>query len=194
MRKLIAVGLLVSLLAVAGCADEPDVEPGAADSDVTEDVADFDTLDANEDSSLDADELAEWTDDVGTFEEWDIDSDSELDTDEISRNTFEVWDQDRDGIISEEEWQRSAQTWYPNDPDLIVFQDVDGDGDSEIDADEFAEGFDFSVLGESWTSDSLDKEAFGTAYFELFDADNDGQVSEAEWESGFAIFGTPDSV
>ncbi len=192
MRTFAVVAAFTMLIGLGACDDpEPDAaaDPGAVDV-----VDEFDTLDANGDSYLDVDEVAEWADDTGVFEEWDVDLDSELDRDEIDGNAFGLFDGNGDGTISESEWETGTELWYPGDSDLIVFNDVDGDGDSEIDADEFAERFDFSVLGETWTSESLDENTFKQAYFELYDADNDGSVSEQEWNSGSAFFGSPNEA
>lgn len=191
MRKILAATASALVLLLGGCAD--DSVPAAADPDVdTVDTAnDFDTLDANGGSYLDVDEVAEWADDTGVYEEWDEDADSELDRDEISTNAFELWDGDADGSISEEEWETATELWYPDDAAVTVFSDVDGDGDSELDADEFSEGFDYSALGESWTDDPLDEETFSEGYFELYGTDDDGRVSDTEWTNGSALFGSP---
>lgn len=166
------------------------IDPTASDAAT---VGDFDTLDANGDSYLDNDEIAERADATGVLEAWDADADSELDRDEIAGNAFELWDRDGNERISEEEWEIATELWYPQDPDFAVFGDVDGDGDSEVDADEFAEGFDISALGEEWTSTPLDVNAFKEAYFSLYDTDEDGRVSAEEWDYGAAAFGTPGS-
>lgn len=166
------------------------IDPTASDAAT---VGDFDTLDANGDSYLDNDEIAERADATGVLEAWDADADSELDRDEIVGNAFELWDRDGNERISEEEWETATELWYPQDPDFAVFGDVDGDGDSEVDADEFAEGFDISALGEEWTSTPLDVNAFKEAYFSLYDTDEDGRVSAEEWDYGAAAFGTPGS-
>lgn len=195
MRNVLAIALSLSVLFLGACSDDPDENlAGNGDTAIAGDngaTHDFDTLDANGDSYLDTDEIAEWADDVGTFNEWDADADSELDSDEIIGNTFEVWDENGNGKIGKDEWENSAERWYPTDVDVIVYDDVDLDGDSEIDADEFAERFDLSALGETWTSDTFDQQTFETAYFELYDNDDDGKVTEAEWSSGSAAFGTP---
>lgn len=195
MSRTVALVLAGSLMFLGACNDDPEIEAGNGDTAVAGDsdevTDDFDTLDANGDSYLDTDEIAEWADDVGTFEEWDEDSDSELDPDEITGNAFDLWDSDDNGTIDETEWENSTEAWYPVDSDVIVHSDVDLDGDSEVDADEFAERFDFSVLGETWTSDTFDQDTFETAYFELYDADDDGMVTESEWSSGSVLFGTP---
>ncbi len=195
MRKLVAVALTGAMFLLGGCDDDRESDvAGAGDSAVTDDFEvgdEFDRLDANGDSYLDTDEIAEWADQAGTFDEWDEDSDSELDPDEIGGNAFDLWDADANGKITQDEWNEGTEVWYPNDSELIVWNDLDRDGDSEIDVDEFTERFDWSVLGETWTSNSFDEETFKNAYFELYDSDNDGKVSQSEWVSGAAVFGTP---
>lgn len=151
----------------------------------------FGTVDANGDSYLDNDEIRESADVDGVFDTWNADADSELDRDQIAGNAFRLWDRDADRKISAEEWRSGAELWYPEDVDLVVFDDGDGDGDSELDADEFAERFDVSGLGEAWTPPSFDKTRFKRAYFSLYDTDDDGRVSKDEWEFGATAFGTP---
>lgn len=164
------------------------IDPTASD---TATVGDFDTLDANGDSYLDNDEISEGADATGVFEAWDADADSEIDADELAGNAFELWDRDGNGKVSEEEWETATELWYPEEPDFAVFADADGDGDSEVDADEFAESLDLSALGEEWAATPLDQTTFKRAYFGLYDTDGDGRVSEEEWASGTAAFGTP---
>lgn len=151
----------------------------------------FGTLDTDGDSYLDGDEIAESADTDGVFDAWNADADSELDRDEIAGNAFRLWDRDGDGKISEEEWRAGTELWYPEDADLVVFDDADGDGDSELDADEFQEPFDVSSLGEAWNSETLGKSEFKRAYFSLYDTDDDGRVSRDEWTYGATAIGTP---
>ena len=163
------------------------VDPNAPDATTT----DFGTLDANGDSYLDDDEIAESADVDSVFDSWNADADSELDRDQIPGNAFRLWDRDGNKKISEQEWRSGTELWYPEDVDVVVFDDADGDGDSELDADEFEERFDISGLGEAWTPRSFDKASFKRAYFELYDINDDGRVSKAEWEYGATAFGTP---
>ena len=189
MWKRIVSVLVIGVLALVGCSDdEPDIQGAPAEAD----IGAFDTLDANGDSYLDVDEIAESEDDLGVFDAWDVDSDSELDRDEIAGNAFELWDADGNGSVSEVEWKDGTERWYPADVEVTVFGDWDGDGDSELDADEFNENFDVSSLGESWRSDTVSESTFKLGYFELYDEDDDGKVSESEWESGSAVWGTPE--
>ena len=164
------------------------VDPSAP---ATAAAQEFDTLDANGDSYLDNDEIRESADVSGTFDAWNADADSELDPDQITANAFRLWDRDANGKLSEDEWETGTELWYPDDAKVVVFDDVDGDGDSELDADEFAERFDVSALGETWTSNTLDENEFKSAYFGLYDTDDDGKVSKAEWAYGPSAFATP---
>ena len=177
--------LIAGALAFAGCGDDDPAVDSAVDDPVT-----FGTLDANGDSYLDVDEIAESADDNGLFDAWDADADSELDPDEVSGNAFELWDTDGNGTVSEAEWKAGTALWYPDGARLAVFSDWDSDGDSELDTDEFSERFDVSALGEAWTSGPVGESTFREAYFELYDTDDDGRVSEPEWRTGSAVWGT----
>ena len=205
-RPLIATSCALAL-GVAGCADgdpeiladpEPvELDAGAdvADDGATQDVDvidDFETLDVDGDSYLDPDEVAEWRDADRAFASWDADADSELDRDEIDGNVFQLYDEDGDGTVSETEWVSAAESLYPEEEELAVFSDVDEDGDAAVDADELAEGADLSPLGSAWTASTLDEHEFRDAYFELYDVDDDGRVSETEFRDGSSRFGAPE--
>ena len=151
----------------------------------------FGTLDANGDSYLDDDEIRESADVSGIFDTWNADADSELDHDQIAGNAFRLWDRDGNERISEEEWRSGTELWYPEDVDVVTFDDADADGDSELDADEVAERFDVSALGEAWTPSSFDESRFKRAYFSLYDTDDDGRVSKKEWDYGATAFAIP---
>lgn len=184
--KALAVAALLTIAAVGACGD------GEGDSDsasVTANDADFPTLDASGDSSLDADEVAEWVDESGTFDTWDVDSDSELDRDEITDNAFQLWDTTNDSTLSQKEWEAGTDLWYPDNLQHLTYGDWDGDGDSEVDADEFSKKFDLSRLGGAWHVDSFNEDTFRKAYFELYDFDDDGRVSKDEWTRGTSVFG-----
>lgn len=189
MKRNAAIAIAFALaLGLTACADDP--EPDLAVDPTTVEPADteFDTLDTSGDSYLDVDEVAEWAEGTEVFGDWDLDGNSELDRGEITGGAFELWDTDDNDIVSQAEWEDGVDLWYPDDADSVVFSDLDNDGDSELDVDEFSENVDLSPVGESWTADTLDEATFGDAYFELYDLDNDGRVSEDEWSSGVAVF------
>lgn len=185
MKPTAIAALALVALVLSGCGDDEPEEVSVPTTIGTE----FDTLDANGDSYLDADEIDESSDRL--FDAWDADADSELDPDEIAGNAFKLWDADNSGTVLESEWKSATELWYPSNSELVVFSDWDADGDSELDADEFSERFDLSALGESWTQDSFNKSTFKNAYFELYDSDDDGKVTEVEWRTGSSIWGTP---
>lgn len=192
MRALgVAAVVAISLIPAACGDDEPDTDAAPTTFDDANEEIDFDTLDANGDSYLDLDEIAESADTDGLFDTWDADRDSELDSDEIAGNAFGLWDIDNNGSVSEEEWKQATELWYPADTRPTVFGDWDGDGDSELDGDEVSERFDLSELGEAWTED-MDKNTFKRAYFTLYDTDDDGKVTESEFISGASTFGGPE--
>ena len=201
-RFLVGAAAIAISVSLAACGDDDDET--AVEDVVTDDVDSptspdgdawqFGTLDENGDSYLDTDEVAEGLDRTGIFEDWDEDADSELDADEIAGNAFEHWDADRSGSISMEEWESAARRWYPDGSHVEVFNDYDGDGDSELDADEFSERFDTSILGESWQTSSVDEDRFASGYFELYDTNDDGKVDEGEFTSGSAVWGTPEEA
>ena len=72
-----------------------------------------------------------------------------------------------------------------------MFEVWDADADSELDRDEMVERFDLSALGEAWNPGPLDKRTFRRAYFSLYDRDDDGRISEDEWNAGASAFRTP---
>ncbi len=185
MRRLVICFALAGL-ALGGCGDDEATSGAVA---TTADGDHFSTLDASGDSYLDADEIAEWVDDKGPFRSWDADADSELDRDEIAGNAFSLWDSDNNGKISKQEWEHGTDLWYPSNVAVRAYGDWDGDGDSELDADEFKEKFDASALGESWRADPLSAVTFKKAYFELYDLDDDGRVTRTEWSEGSRSFG-----
>lgn len=189
MRKLITIAGVSVALVLVGCGDDVEEPAAAPVTTATVDTGRFSALDANGDSYLDVDEVAEWKDREGVFTRWDADKDSELDRDEIAGNAFSLWDADRNGKISETEWKQGTDLWYPTRVNPGVYGDWDGDGDSELDLDEFKERFDFSALGESWGARSIDKQTFKNAYFELYDTNDDGKVSTSEWTQGSRVFG-----
>ncbi len=104
---------------MTACADDPEPDL-AADPTTAEPVeSEFGTLDADGDSYLDVDEVAEWAQDTDFFGDWDVDGNSELDRGEITGGAFELWDTDDNDIISQAEWEEGVDLWYPDDADPV---------------------------------------------------------------------------
>lgn len=151
----------------------------------------FETLDANDDSYLDADELAEWVDDEGIFTRWDVDGDSELDADNINESIYAIWDLDDDEVVSEAEWRTGTTYLYPDDIDPGAFGEWDLDGDSELDADEVVEGLDVTNWNEEWYTDAdpvVGYDDFLDRFYTLWDLDDDGLLDTLEYHGGAAYW------
>lgn len=151
----------------------------------------FETLDADGDSYLDADELAEWVDDEGMFTRWDIDGDSEVDADEVNEAIYTILDLDDDDVLSEAEWTTGAMYLYPDDVDPGIFTDWDLDGDSELDLDEVAEGLDVTNWNEDWYGAAdpvLGYDEFIDRFYTLWDLDDDGLLDTVEYHGGAAYW------
>jgi len=183
MRMRVLALFVTGLLPFAACDADgaEEMEPAA-----TMEPPAFATLDLDGDSYLDADELAEWVDDEGVFTRWDIDADSELDADDIDESVYTIWDADEDTVIVESEWETGVDYLYPDALDPGTFQDWDLDGDSELDADEVAEGLDATNWNEYWyEADAvIGFDEFMDMYFALWDRDGDGRIDSVEYESG----------
>jgi Ca2+-binding EF-hand superfamily protein len=183
----VAVGLA---LTACGSDDRTVVVTDPQDVQLDRSGSGFPSLDADGDSALDRDEIPELAD-RSAFEEWDADADSEVDRDEIAGNAFALWDANSNGAIDVSEWESGAELFFPDTAQVVPLEDVDGDGDSELDEDEFGEQLDYTALGETWSDGVLDEERFKQAYFELYDRDDDGTVDEQEWRRAVARLGAP---
>ncbi|HEX6981495.1 MAG TPA: hypothetical protein VF181_01935 [Balneolaceae bacterium] len=103
--------------------------------------SEFDSWDANSDSTLSQDEFTSGVSDMGYYDEWDADGNGEISEEEWNtgiEDNFdaydgEYWDMDGDGVLSEEEFENG------------LFDTVDEDDDDSITEDEF----------DSWYDDGL---------------------------------------
>lgn len=190
MRRTLTALALAGTLGLTACGSDEPTEPQALDQDTTTAAGEFDTLDADGDSYLDEDEIAEYAN-KAAFEPWDADADSEIDRDEIVGNAFWLFDADGDGAVTQAEWEDGATRWLPSGTVIVPVADHDADGDSELDEDEFTEAYDADALGEDWVDVPLDEQEFADRYFELYDADDDGKVTEQEFEAGLDYFSVP---
>ncbi|MGK7391634.1 MAG: hypothetical protein ACNS60_14870 [Candidatus Cyclobacteriaceae bacterium M2_1C_046] len=103
---------------------------------------------------------------VHTFGYYDTNQDYEVDPEEFNtvfanQGDFKNWDIDEDRRLTEDEWNEGFNVYgssYPYE-ERGLFDDWDTDNDAYVDNDEYNEGF-----------------------FDLFDADGDGIISQDEWE------------
>lgn len=178
----------VMTLVVTACATQtPDTVavPDGSGVDADAGTITFDMLDADRDSYLDMAEMPALVH-RGVFKDWDADADSALDRNEIADTAFQVFDDDGNGVVTGREWVANAPRWLPRGTTVEPLLEFDADGDSELDVDEFAAILGGATFGDVWADAPLDEARFAEAYFGVYDLDDDGQVSHAEFESGQA--------
>lgn len=103
--------------------------------------SEFDSWDANSDSTLSQDEFTSGVSDMGYYDDWDADANGEISEDEWNtgiEDNFDsydgdFWDEDGDGVLSEDEFENG------------LFDTVDENDDDSITEDEF----------DSWYDDGL---------------------------------------
>lgn len=185
---------LAAVLALSACGtDAPPAEEFAATPDTATpmevEALDFAALDADGDSLLAPEELARWTEAEGIFAAWDVDGDAEIDGPEVSEAVFLHWDADEDAQVTRDEWQAGAEYLYLLDEAVVAgaFENWDASGDSVLDLVEVAEGLDTTDWTETWLAEEevlLTRDAFHREWYALWDLDEDGRISMAEFEEG----------
>jgi hypothetical protein len=177
-------------LLLAGCggsdrnayAENPEEREMAARTDTTPGTA-WSELDADGSDFLDRGEVTAWWNDVKADLGWDADTEEGLSREELVEGVRDVWDLDDDGRVTEEEWRDAAEDVWD---DTGAFTDWDGDGDSELDANELKEGLETRGLYDVVDMDRdalVDDEELADWFFDVFDADDDTEIDRTEWES-----------
>lgn len=191
----ISLALLAGAVAL-GCADGYEDEPELGEAEVEEEMAPvaepeaeyaFVEWDADANRMLDRDEWTVWVTETPRWTAWDVDDEEGLGTEEFSVTTVTVWDADDDDLVSEEEWRAGTDRWFGDDVDYGVWTDWDGDGDSFLDANEVAEGFEVNGLYDVVDRDAdavIDDEELADWFFDVFDANDDSQIDTTEWDWG----------
>jgi len=178
-------------LLLGGCAPDTgqqmdDVEAEAAEAPPTQrpTTTAFGQWDINQDQSLQRDEFNGWSTDEGVFDDWI--GDEGFDREAFRENVREAWDVDGDGSITEQEWQAGTQALYPN-AQVGTYVDWDVDGDGALTQEEMAaadERVDIQGQLDANGDGTVDQRDLGDFFFEVFDANDDGQLDTTEWEVG----------
>lgn len=191
----ISLALLAGAVAL-GCADGYEDEPELGEAEVEEEMAPvtepeaeyaFVEWDADANRMLDRDEWTVWVTETPRWTAWDVDDEEGLGTEEFGVTTVTVWDADDDDLVSEEEWRAGTDRWFGDDVDYGVWTDWDGDGDSFLDANEVAEGFEVNGLYDVVDRDAdavIDDEELADWFFDVFDANDDSEIDTTEWDWG----------
>ena len=177
---------LAAVLVVMGCGETYD-EGGELESGEVEVPPPMETVetpyaygqwDMNTDRVLDRDEFGTWVDE----QDWDA-----WDEESFTETTFSLWDENDDGVLTESEWRESTDRWYGADVDFGVWADWDGDGDSELDANEVRESMEAHGLYDRVDGDSdalIDDEELADWWFDIWDFNDDDEIDTTEWDWG----------
>lgn len=168
---------LLLALALAGCGATAGRSATAADVP----RAEFDELDRDHSQALDEGELVHLT--QALYQHMDEDGDGRLAPEELERGLFRVWDRDASGRLTVDELDRAQVAWFPHDTDVqFAYWDTDASGD--VDRDEHAAGMERARLLESYDADGdgqvTDAELNG-ALFSAWDVDGSRSIDALEW-------------
>jgi hypothetical protein len=191
MRRIRGLLTLSAGLWVAGCgspdrdayAGSPEEGETAAEGEATPGTA-WSEWDADGSDFLDREEVSAWWDDVQADLAWDADTEEGLSREEFVEGVRGAWDLDDDGRVTEEEWRDASDDVWGDEAG--AFADWDGDGDSELDANEVSEGLETRGLYDVVDKDRdalVDDEELADWFYDVFDLDDDAEIDQTEWES-----------
>lgn len=116
------------------------------------------------------------------FVTWDASADQVVDEDEFYVGVYDAWDVDDDDILTEAEYSEGWSTWF-GDYDEVGYGDLDLDADAELTEDEFGTGLGETDLYDTWAAGGeLGEEQFVTVLYDVYDADDDLVVTQAEYD------------
>ena len=116
------------------------------------------------------------------FVTWDANTDQVVDEDEFYVGVYNAWDVDDDDILTDAEYSEGWGTWF-GDYDEVGYGDLDLDADAELTEDEFATGLGEARLYDTWADGGdLGEEQFVTGLYDVYDADDDLVVTQAEYD------------
>lgn len=196
-HRFVTVLSLTAFLALGACADEPDadveggvptgeIEPEAPAADMEAERG-FSQWDSDQDTYLVREEWDAWWADNDISGDFDTDGTDGLGQEEWANTTYSFWDADDDDRITEEEWTQGTERWFGADAEYGAWADWDLDGDSELDANEVAEGFEREGLYDRVDRDAdavIDDEELADWFFDVFDFDDDDRIDTTEWDWG----------
>ncbi|SDY89488.1 PRC-barrel domain-containing protein [Citreimonas salinaria] len=116
------------------------------------------------------------------FVTWDADQDQIIGENEFYGGVYDAWDVNDDDILTEAEYSEGWGTWF-GDYDEVAYGDLDLDGDAELIEDEFHTGFGQVGVYDTWATDGeLGEDQFVTGLYDVYDADDDLVVTQAEYD------------
>ena len=205
-KIVLTAALLITPLALAGCAPEADLEEETAAADVAEteplepvpvdaepvttvtawdwDWDLHDALDADGDAMLTEAEFEEGF--IGAYGTWDTDADATLTFDELETATYDWWDVDDDELIDRNEWTAVTTDWKFDSYTWNEWGTYDADGDGYLGTTEFQELFDEEAWQGVWDADGdgvVGRDEMADTFWDLFDGNDDDRIDANEWEA-----------
>ncbi len=116
------------------------------------------------------------------FMSWDANADQMIGENEFYGGVYGTWDADADGVLTESEYGQGWSSWF-GDYDEVAYDDLDQNADAELTEDEFATGLAGSDIYSEWSGDGeLGSDRFAEGLYDIYDADDDMAVTEAEYD------------
>jgi hypothetical protein len=147
---------------------------------------DYGEWDMDADDALGIEEFRSWWNEQDFFDDWRADEDEGITREQFAERLHVEWDTNGDDVVSEVEWQEGTDTWFAGDVEDGAWDDWDGDGDSELDANEVAEGLERNGLYDRVDRDDdavIDDEELADWFFDIFDDNDDDRIDTTEWDA-----------
>mgnify|MGYP005749784189 CR=1 FL=1 len=121
----------------------------------------------------------------GRFAGWDTNDDNLLDENEFYISYFDTWDVNDDSMLDEEEWN-NAVLHYNMEGQAMT--DWDKNKDMKLDESEFRAGMAKNNYYRDWDRNKdnmLDENEYTEGVFMLWDVDDDGYITEEEYNTRY---------
>lgn len=120
------------------------------------------------------------------YSDFDANNNGILDDQEFNHYVYRAWDANGDGFISDAEYNRGTVRWYgPTRVKYGPYASYDVNHDMRIDETEFGTVITTTKLYEVYDVDAnkqINPAEYSRATFSAYDQDNDGEISQQEWE------------
>lgn len=175
--KRLALTLILSLFALFGFAN-------------AQDAIAFTDVDQDGNTEVVLTEVVTFYEDAGLYDWLDANANEIIDEEEFRNWVFNFLDVDGDNSVSEEEMATGFDLLYDSDYE-VTYQDFDGDADAGVTVDEFNTVYDPTDLLASLdvdTNDEVGLDEFPQGIFNIADEDDDGMLSEQEFNDNVTLF------
>lgn len=195
MRKLISLSpvILALVICFTSCKDTAEREEtikeidriGAEETGQDEIAySEFSQYDSNRDGSYDQSEFGKTYE--NQFTNMDKDSDGSLNKEEFYASTFDIINKDHDNSITEQEWNRGKENILNERVGEKEYSEFDINADGQISLEEWENGFKETGWFTSYDSNKdklMQPEEYDKGFFDDWDLDDDGSVSEEEFSN-----------